>query len=219
VAPGPVLEIGVGSGKLENISDDYIGLDISFESLKRIKKRPYICASAEQIPLRSESLSFIFSIATLEHIPFPERTFSEIDRCLSNRGILYLAPAWHCRFWASEGINVRPYSDLNIKQKAIKFLIPVLNSIIWRGLLTIPWRLARRVSAVLKGGPTFLKYKRLKPNYEIFWCSDSDATCSLDRHEAILYFKSRSYEIISHSSLRHQIFARGEPVIVKKLKK
>ena len=59
-------------------------------------------------------------------------------------------------------------------------------------------------------------FKRLNPNYETYWMSDSDATCGLDSHEAILYFESRGYDILSHGSLVSRLFARHEAVIARK---
>ena len=59
----------------------------------------------------------------------------------------------------------------------------------------LPNRLVRKVVAQL--GPTKLRYRRLTPNYEKYWMPDSDAVNSIDRYEAMLWFRSRGDECLN----------------------
>ena len=213
---GPVLELGVGTGQLKDICDEYLGIDISVEALKNISDKLSACASGDELPIKSNSLKAVFTVAALEHFPCPDNALAEMHRCVQNGGVLYIAPAWHCRTWTSEGINVRPYQDLTFRQKLIKLTIPLRNSKLWRGIFVIPWRICRRLCFLTNQSKTQFKYKKLNANFEVFWCSDSDATCSLDSHEAILYFLSRGYKVLSHHGVIKQIFAGGEAVVVQK---
>lgn len=213
-----VLEIGPGVGALQKVVSGYTAVDYSVNVLREHINAPCACASAERLPFASESFHLIFSIACFEHVLEPASAFAEVDRCLKPCGICYLAPAWHCRPWAADGLPVRPYRELTLSQRVRKALIPIRDSLLWRGTTQIPWRLYRRLRwrMARQAGPTRLMFKRLNPNYETYWMSDSDATCSLDSHEAILYFESRGYDILSHGSLVRRLLARHEVVIARK---
>jgi SAM-dependent methyltransferase len=216
---GLVLEIGSGAGTLTRMGgSDYCGLDYSLYSLhKFLPGQRRLCASAEAVPLPSASCRFIFSIATFEHVPDPSLAFAEIDRVLSPGGSTYLAPAWHCRDWMADGLPVRPYRDLTWPQKLRKASIPLRNSLLYRGLCQIPWRVWRRAAVKLKGVTSELRYQRLEANYEVYWTSDSDACSSIDSHEGILFFESRGYEILLPSGgvIAH-LGARGGAIVVRK---
>jgi hypothetical protein len=45
--------------------------------------------------------------------------------------------------------------------------------------------------SALSGDPTSLRYRKLEPNYDTYWGTDSDAVNSLDRFETALWFTSR----------------------------
>jgi hypothetical protein len=59
----------------------------------------------------------------------------------------------------------------------------------------IPNRLVRNL--VSQFGPTQLRYRRLSPNYDKYWVPDSDAVNSIDRYEAMLWFRSRGDECLN----------------------
>jgi hypothetical protein len=62
-----------------------------------------------------------------------------------------------------------------------------------------------------------MRFTRLKPDYERFWMSDSDACSRLDVHEGCLFFHSRGYEVLSPgASTLRQVLARHAPVVVRK---
>jgi SAM-dependent methyltransferase len=165
------------------------------------------------------SFDFIVTVATLEHVLAPDLAFAELERALAPGGVLYLAPAWHVRGWAAEGLAVRPYKDLSLQQKIRKALLPLLDNIAVRGAIRLPWRLKRRLYwRFVNRGPVSLRWTRLRPNYRKYWMSDSDAACSLDSHEGILYFESRGFQCLSHETVVARLFARGDAVVVRKPK-
>jgi SAM-dependent methyltransferase len=189
-----VLEIGSGRGYLQDLAQDYTGLDIS-PSVARFYHKKFVLGSATALPFPDDSFDGIWSIWVFEHVPNPEQAFREARRVTRDNGILFLLPAWNCTPWAADGYEVRPYSDFGPLGKLIKASIPLRSSGQFLLLRLIPMRIAR--SLVAGFGPTRLRYRRLNPNYDKYWVPDSDAVNSIDRHEAMLWFLSRGDECLN----------------------
>lgn len=211
--PGPALELGCGMGALAGCAPWQVGIDLSFVAL-RDSRGPRVQAYMERLPFAADTFRFLFSWAAIEHVPQPELVFEDIRRVLRPGGIALLAPAWHCRPWAAEGLEFRPYRDLRPGQRIRKALIPLRNSLPWRGAFELPRRVGREIRARLRVPE--LEYKRLQPNLEEFLGTDSDAFTSLDPQAAILYFATRGWEVLSHPTIRSRMLARHEPVVVRK---
>jgi SAM-dependent methyltransferase/uncharacterized protein YbaR (Trm112 family) len=218
-AVGPVLEIGSGKGALQGFGGDYVALDYSLTALTAYVRPEHgrVCGSAARLPFHDGTFRFVFSVAALEHVPDADLAFAEIERVLAPGGVAYLAPAWHCVQYNCEGIPVRPYRDLDLRQKLVKATLPIRRSLVVKALESLPGRLVRRARWSLRPGPTSLRFERLRPDYETFWMSDSDAAARLDAHEGCLFFHSRGYEVLSPgpSTLR-QLLARHSALVVRK---
>jgi SAM-dependent methyltransferase len=211
-----ILELGCGRCGLAAIGAGYIGFDLALPALASapdVARR--VCGDMEQLPVTSDSIGFLFSWAAIEHVPNPERVLTEVVRVLNPGGVAILAPAWHCRTWAAEGLEFRPYSALTFRQKVRKALIPLRNLVLWRALFELPRRLLREIR-YRRGQPLDFDYSRLSPNLEEYLGTDSDAFTSMDPHAAILYFASRGWEILSHPTTGSRLTARSEPVVVRK---
>jgi ubiquinone/menaquinone biosynthesis C-methylase UbiE len=190
-----VLDIGAGTGYLQDVVDNYVGLDIS-PTASRYYHKPYVEASATQMPLPDNEFDAAWSIWVLEHVPNPEQALSEIRRVTKDGGLLFLSPAWHCSEWAANGYPVRPYSDFDLKGKIIKAAyyaedippLPQFEQMIFRTTFA---------AHALAGGPTSLHYRSIEPNYDYYWMSDSDAINWLDRYEMSLWFTSRGDECLN----------------------
>ena len=189
-----VLEIGSGRGYLQDVAEKYTGLDIS-PSVARFYHKKFVLGSATAMPFADDSFDGVWSIWVFEHVPNPEQAFREARRVTRDNGVLFLLPAWDCTAWAAEGYPVRPYSDFTPVGRIIKASIPLRSSPPFIAMSKLPNRLARKVVAQL--GPTKLRYRRLKPNYEKYWMPDSDAVNSIDRYEAMLWFRSRGDECLN----------------------
>jgi SAM-dependent methyltransferase len=187
------LEIGSNKGLFQDLVHDYTGIDI-VHHLSSYYHKNYIVASGANLPFNDQSFDAIFSYATHEHISDIELALGEIIRVLRPNGVCLFAPAWHSRPWFSQGYKVRPYGDLRLKQKIIKFSIPFRDFPLTRWPRVILRRILRLLLYFLSGGqPGPLMYKKLKPNYEVYWHSDSDACNSMDPFDVILWFKSRGF--------------------------
>ncbi len=189
-----VLEVGAGSGFLQDVVSDYTGLDIA-ATAKRFFHKPFVQASATDLPFRDGEFDVIISMYTLEHVPVPEKALAEMRRVLKDKGHIYLEAAWDCPSWLAEGYPVRPYSDFGIGGKLIKASIPIRSFLLCRATYVIPIRLCRMLAAAL--GPTVLRYHPLRPNYTTYWVSDSDAVNSFDYFEVHLWFVSRGDECLN----------------------
>jgi ubiquinone/menaquinone biosynthesis C-methylase UbiE len=220
-APNRILvELGAGRGAFRHFSrfGTYVGIDLSHEVLRRYVRPPCaLQANIEAVPLKSRSVDFVFSIATLEHVPNPERVLEEVHRVLKPQGMAFLAPAWFCRPWAAEGLPVRPFRELNFANKVRKALIPLRNSVLWRSAFVIPRRLFREVQFRCACSEWRIWYRRLRPNLEEYIYTDCDAFSSLDPHEVVLFFLRRGYEIVSASSLIARVLLPSRPVVVRKI--
>ena len=216
---GPILEIGSGKGALQGIGPDYVALDYSCTALRTYVRAEYgrVCGSAATLPFADNTFRFLFTVATLEHVPEAGRAFDEVHRVLKPGGVAYLLPAWHCVQYNCEGIPVRPYRDLTWRQKIIKMSLPLRQTLVAKALAALPARIVRRFGWCLRQNPSCFRFQRLTPDYAHYWMSDTDATARLDSHEACLYFHSRGYEVLAPgSSAVRQLLARFGPVIVRK---
>jgi len=94
-----ILELGVGHGPAVEVllghlrPKSYVGIDLALKPLLSFaskfserSKISLIQASAEELPLRSESFDGIFSIDVLHHLSAPERALSEARRVLREGG-------------------------------------------------------------------------------------------------------------------------------------
>ncbi len=207
------LEVGAGRGGLQNVVQNYIGLDIA-TSAKEYFSKPFLAGSASELPFEDNSFNGIWSIWVYEHVPDLEQALSELRRVIKPGGFLYLAPAWRCRSWYADGIPVRPYADLSLKNKLIKGSLPLRNSRMAQAVTLLPQRLSRRATYQASGKkPLSLRVKRLTPNYTTYWMPDSDAVNGIDPHEFILWFTSRGDICLSHPGFKDQLMGEKEGVV------
>lgn len=216
LAKGRVLELGSSRGAFQHLVSGWVGIDLA-TSAGRFTARPFVAGAAEALPFASESFDGAWSIAVLEHVRDPERALQELLRVLRPRGVAYLAPAWHCRPWAAQGLHVRPFGELDLVQRLRKLSIPLREQFLFRAAGAVPVRLAREARYLLaRTRPMALRYGRLQPNYGTFWCADTDACSVLDPHEVLLFFLSRGWSSPSHPTLRARLLARHGGVVVRK---
>jgi SAM-dependent methyltransferase len=206
----PVLEIGSGRGYLQDVAQNYTGLDIS-PAVARFYHKKFVLGSATAMPFPDNSFDGVWSIWVFEHVPNPEQAFHEARRVTRDNGVLFLLPAWNCSSWAAEGYEVRPYSDFDLTGKLIKASIPLRSSAPFRVTSLVPNRIIRNLAT--RFGPTRLRYRRLTPNYEKYWGPDSDAVNSIDSYEAMLWFRSRGDECLNCEGA--SVFMADMPLIIR----
>ena len=191
-----VLDIGAGTGYLQDVVPNYVGLDIS-PSARRFFHKPFVAASATSMPFRDNEFDAAWSVWVLEHVPKPEQALSEIRRVVKDGGILFLKPTFACPWWLAQGYEVRPYSDFGVAGKLKKASLNVLASPYYRGASLMPIRWVRQKQTEWAGTPSRLRYTLLKPNYKEYWVADSDAINNLDYYEMLLWFTTRGDECLN----------------------
>jgi SAM-dependent methyltransferase len=214
-----VLEIGSGNGRFQDIVADYVGIDVS-ETLKGFYHKHYLVVrNGQNYPFENETFDFVFTYAVFEHIPDINHALKEMIRVTKKEGIIFFNPAWNCRPWAAKGHLVRPYSDFDFWEKLYKVTIPIRESILFRILHIIPKRFFYTIRFFINKTKFQEKvnYRKLKPNYKVFWQSDSDACNSIDPYSAILYFKANDLKILNYPSLLRQLLVKTDELILQKL--
>lgn len=211
-----VLDVGAGSGLLQDVVRDYTGLDVS-PSARRFFHKPFVEASATAMPFATSSFDALWSIWVLEHIPNPERALMEMRRVIKPGGCLYLWPAYEVDRYAARGYDVRAYSDFDWRGKLVKATIPIARSRLTKYLYEPHVRLLRLAATRFGTTPSRFRFIRLAPNYDDYWVADSDATASFTKFELHLWFASRGDEILESGPPGAMVFReyRTPPLIVR----
>jgi SAM-dependent methyltransferase len=194
-----VLEVGAGSGLLQDVVDDYTALDIS-ATARQFFHKPFVEASATNMPFPDDSFDALWSIWVLEHIPNPEKALMEMRRVVKPGGHILLLVANDVDRYAAQGYRVRPYSDFNIWGKLKKSTTLIADSSAFYNLQSRQVRFLRSLGSRLGGGPSRLHFIKLDANYEQYWVNDSDACTSVSYHEVLLWFSSRGDQCLNCSS-------------------
>jgi SAM-dependent methyltransferase len=209
-----VLDVGAGSGFLQDEVADYTGLDIS-ETARRYFHKPFVQADARAMPFTDGTFDAIWSVWVLEHIPNPEMALTEMRRVLKPNGVLFLAPAWLVSPLAAQGYDVRPYSAFGMRDKIIKASSALRESPLFEASYLLPSRALRRGTYALTHRPTSLHYWPLTPNYEQYWEGDSDAVNSIDMYETFLWFKSRGDLCLNCGSEREMFRTKNMRLVIR----
>jgi len=218
------IEIGASTGGLSTLFGNWIGLEYSAVAVGLAKKRfgdniNIVQSDAQSLDVESELADFIYSWATLEHVENPDLAFREIHRVLKPGAVACLKPAWNCRESCVLKLKFREYADLSVWLKIRKFLLPLSNNFWIRAAFMIPARLSKLLIN-LNGNQLDLRFKRLIPSEGLIAKyghePDDDAFSCFDIVDAVLFFQSRGYEIISHPTFIKKLFARGSTLVVRK---
>jgi SAM-dependent methyltransferase len=220
-----ILEIGCGMAYLRDVHPNWAGIEFSATAVARVhEKYGADCGvrqgDATRIDFPDGSLDFVYSFATLEHVPDIELAFEEILRVTAPGGLIVLAPAWNCRPWTVKKLQIRPFSDLNAQERVEKALIPIRENLLWRALCSMPARLGRELQLARKVEKIPLDFTPLTPDFSLNerypHISDDDAFVSIDAHAALAWFISRGCTANSHPSPISRIAVRGEAVVFVK---
>jgi SAM-dependent methyltransferase len=192
------LEVGAGSGTLQDIVEDYTGLDIA-ESAARYFHKPFVRGSATELPFKDSEFDVCWTIWTLEHVPNPEHALREMRRVVHSGGYLYLKPAWNNPTWAPHAYLFRPNSDLTTGEVLLKYSLYVREQSWFKAMYRYPTRAVRWATTSV-AGPSRLRYHKIDANFQTYEMADSDAVNSMDCYEVELWFRSRGDEIVDFDS-------------------
>jgi len=86
----PILDLGMGSGRHANYLKDegfeVVGLDISWELLKKSQFNKVVCARGERLPFRDKVFKSVLCSEVLDHLLDPESCLEEVSRVLADGG-------------------------------------------------------------------------------------------------------------------------------------
>ncbi|MEI8306348.1 MAG: class I SAM-dependent methyltransferase [Chloroflexales bacterium] len=213
---GRVLEVGCGTGLLQDLVENYVGVDVTASSAAFMHK-PFGVCSATSLPFPDHSFDGAFSIWVLEHIERPEAMLAELRRVIRPGGSLFLVAAYAVAPWVSQGLHKRPFRDLRLRQRITKLTIPLRASSPYKIATTLARRCTYLIDA-LGGKPTRLRYRRLTPNFATYWDYDADACVSLDAYSVALYFLSRGDNPLYPTGFLRGMLLRSRPQIYRIVK-
>jgi SAM-dependent methyltransferase len=209
-----ILDIGSGTGYLQDAVQDYTGMDIQPGMAKYYHKK-YVFGSITQMPFPNDEFDVAWSIYVLEHVAMPEKGLEECRRVIKDGGLLLLFPAWNVPSWKASGYAVRPYSELNLYGIVQKASIKAFRS---RAFYPALWicavRALRSLIIGLHGGPSQLHYRLLEPNTSHYWEPDSDAVNSIDRYEVYRWFETRGDRCLNCSGIFWKTDG-GDPLLIQ----
>jgi SAM-dependent methyltransferase len=93
IATGRVLDIGCAYQRIRQFlkgQANYIGLDYYRTAKMWYGSRPTVHGDAQELPFLSQSFDAVVLLDVLEHLPYPDKCISEIERVLKPRGIFIL---------------------------------------------------------------------------------------------------------------------------------
>ena len=218
-----LVEIGGGvhqerSGYIYKEFLNYYPLDISQSSIKKyVEKfqRSGVVADATNLPFEDNSLDAIFTHTFLEHTHNPEQILSEISRVLKPGGIIVHVDAWFCRWWQRFGVvGLKTFSEMNFKERLV-FIGSRITE--FKPLRFPPILIKRTIQLLLhKSGDFKFRFKKLKPNYDLFLGCDEDAASSIDPVNVMQYYESRNFKNYNDLSFKEKVFFRSPFLIMKK---
>jgi ubiquinone/menaquinone biosynthesis C-methylase UbiE len=205
-----VLEVGCGTGLLQHIVPNYVGTDLAATSAFYMHK-PFCICSANFLPFADNSFEGLWTIWVLEHVEHPGAMLDEMRRVVKPGGSVFICAAYAVDSWISQGIHKRTFRELTPRQRLIKLTIPIRASAPYKIILTLLRRLIHLVMYQVRRQPTRLWYRRLQPNYEVYWDYDADACVSLDSYSLTLYFLSRGDKPYYPAGVGRSLLQRSQP--------
>ena len=210
LADGRALEVGCGTGLLQDLVPNYLGTDLAANSAMYMHK-PFCVCSATRLPFPDNHFDAVWTIWVLEHVEQPAEMLREIRRVLRPGGAVFIRAAYAVDDWVAQGLHKRPFHELTPRQRLTKATIPLRASAPYKIVCTLPRRLYELLRYLWRREPTALRYRALQPNYETYWDYDADACVSLDAYSVALYFLSRGDRPCYPAGLLRSLFQRSQP--------
>ena len=219
-----ILDVGGSNhqkrtGNTYSLFKQYYPLNIdavAIESYANTYNRVGLVASAENMPIKDKSIDCIITNAFLEHPEYPDTILNEFVRILKPGGIVVHNDAWFCRWWQRFGlIGFKSFNKMTLKEKSIYLLAKLSTNPIIRFPPIIIGRAVEELFYSTKK-PIRLRYKKLKPNFNLNLGADEHACSSIDPLSVIRFYESNGFSGYEHLSLLKRIFFKKYCLIMRK---
>jgi ubiquinone/menaquinone biosynthesis C-methylase UbiE len=154
-----VLDAGCGAGRFSEIALDLgarlVAVDFSSAvdaAQRNLKSEKLLVVQADlsQLPIKSNSMDYIYCIGVLQHTENPEAIITELIRCLKFNGELTLTfyedSSWHVKLYSK--YLVRPITK-RIPQKLL-FGMLVKTSVVWFPVTSWLFKLPQPLSRIFR---------------------------------------------------------------------
>jgi ubiquinone/menaquinone biosynthesis C-methylase UbiE len=210
-----VLEVGCGVGFLQDMVEDYTGIDLAKNSGKFVHKA-FVNGSVTTLPFSDNTFDAVWSVFVLEHIPDPEAMLREVRRVTKPTGLFFLCAAWNVPAWVAPGYDIRPFKDLDWWGSLRKCTVLPRNTKVYRLSVTLLQRIGRQILHWFVPSPPHLRFRALTPNFEAYWSSDADACTAIDSHAVWLWMTAHGDECIGVRGLLKSLLVRhSEPLLFR----
>jgi SAM-dependent methyltransferase len=131
-AEGRILDIGCSDQRIRqflNKGSNYIGMDYYQTATLWYKSQPDVYGDAQTIPFCNQSIDTVILLDVLEHLPYPEKCISEINRVLRPHGkfiiqVPFIYPIHDAPLdfqrWTIHGLRIlAQHFDFEIKETTI----------------------------------------------------------------------------------------------------
>lgn len=205
------LEVGSGGGQLQNMVEDYVGVDIA-ASAGRFVDAPFYAASATRLPFQDASFDIVWSIWTLEHVIDPEAMLSEMMRVTKKGGMIFLCASWMVPDWATRTYHLGPWREKTLPDILLKASVPGRKWFGWPFIWT-----TRLVQMMWRGRGEHLSYRFLLPNHITYEEYDADACIQIDTAAVIRWYRARGVACKSHPTEQAVVLSRHDDPLIFQL--
>lgn len=169
-----VAELGCGIGVFSDVSERYLGLDLSLPALRKLKARGRwaVCCDIAHLPLKPGAAGACFSFETLEHVHDPQRVLEEVERALGPRGLALLKDAW-----------LKTEMHVGVLPRGLRKVLGNIGSRF------------RRLWREISGNNDVARWP-LVPDYSQI-AGDHDAVSRIDAHSVFRFFRARGFESLN----------------------
>lgn len=215
-----VVELGGSSHQRRSANiyerfPNYFPVDISRSTIEKYAEafgRVGFVADATTLPFRDRSLDAVVTHTFLEHPIRPDQVVEEIARVVKPGGMVVHADAWFCRWWQRYGVvGLKRFGSMTFRERAITMASKLTEF----PLVRFPPILAGRAIKYVSGtpnAPIALRYKALKPNYDLYLGCDEDAAASIDPFDLARFYESRGFTWDVPRSFSKRVLFRGGAV-------
>lgn len=175
-AQAPILDLGCGTGAVlaeMRANRRAVGIDVSEHALRFCGRRgltDLLQASAERLPLASESVQAVIALDIFEHVQDDRAAFREAYRVLRPSGVLVLSVPAFRWLWGPHDVALmhhRRYSRKQVEQRLLECGFQV-ERLTYSVFLLFPAVLAVRLLDKLRRGPSKVSLPHVSPRVNRF---------------------------------------------------